>query len=66
MRASSLSLACDIRGLTEQHPVAREDTASLSGQEAQYLRGEDRKRVHLVWVAYLLGCSSRTHSKNDR
>lgn len=66
MRASSLSLACDIRGLTEQQPVAREDTASLSGQEAQYLRGEDRKRVHLVWVAYLLGCSSRTQSKNDR
>lgn len=66
-RASSLSVACDIRGLTEQQPVAREDTASLSGREAQCLWGEDRQRG-TTWLGWLSGrTQTQGHGvKNER
>lgn len=51
LRANSLSVACDIRGLTEHQPVVREDTASLSGREARCLWGEDRQRGS-TWLGW--------------
>ena len=61
-RASSLSVACDIRALTEQQPVAREqDTASVSGREAQCHWGQDRQRGGTTWLGWL---SVRTQLKD--
>lgn len=65
LRAGSLSVACDIRGLTEHQPVAREDSALLSGREAQRLWGRGQaKRDHLARAA--LTRSSRARSENER
>ncbi|KAJ4930603.1 hypothetical protein JOQ06_024912 [Pogonophryne albipinna] len=56
--ASSLSVACDAGAMTEHQPVA-EDTALLTGQEAQGLQGPDGQRG-TTWFDWL---SVRTQLK---
>lgn len=68
-RASSLSVAGDIRGLTEHQPVARGGyTASLSGPGARCLPGGEagRARAGPSWLGWLSvrGCSSRAWREN--